>query len=175
MVLLLKKKFNFINIIEEGEGMWNREREGALPRKRVQSDDKARMNAREAFKRQSIAVAMRSTLISRAYTRANAEEDCQMTNQTRHAIVSTPLSKRQSLRTATHDYYAKDEDDMMTSADVIANPYHDTFVVISLKTSAATFDIGTIRGHDWDENAGETSTDDDSETDVRVITSSLSL
>lgn len=47
---------------------------------------------------------------------------------------------------ATHDYYAKDEDDMMTSADVIANSYHDTFVIISLKTSAATFDIGTIRG-----------------------------
>lgn len=34
----------------------------------------------------------------------------------------------------------------MTSTDVIANSYHDTFVVVSLKTSTVTFDIGTIRG-----------------------------
>lgn len=81
------------------------------------------MNAREAFKRQSIAVAMRSTLVSRAYTRANAEEDCQMTNRNRHTIVSTPLSTTKPSITI-HNYYAKDED-TMTSADVTANPYHD--------------------------------------------------
>lgn len=52
------------NIVEkEEERVWSRKREEPYRAYAACSDDEARTNAREAFKRQSIAVAMRSTLV----------------------------------------------------------------------------------------------------------------
>lgn len=74
-----------------------------------------------------------------------------------------------------HDYYAKVDEGAMTSVDVIANLYYDTFVIIPLKRSAATFDIRMIRCTIKTRTWTRPLTDDDSEADVRMVTSSLSL